>query len=88
MVNSPSISGTLVAVYEGAKTDLENLYNYIANGAMLRSKVHWYEEGEKCSKYFLSLEKRNKTSSCIRKLLTENGQEIADPEHIRKQIYL
>ena len=86
MVNSPSISDTLVAVYEGAKTDLENLYNYIADGAILRSKVHWYEEGEKCSKYFLSLEKRNKTSSCICKLLTENGQEIANPEHIRKQI--
>ena len=86
MVNSPNISDTLVADYEGAKTDLENLYNYIADGAILRSKVRWYEEGEKCSKYFLSLEKRNKTSSCIRKLLTENGQEIDNPEHIRKQI--
>ena len=86
MVNSPSISDTLVADYEGAKTYLENLYNYIADGAILRSKVLWYEEGEKCSKYFLSLEKRNKTSSCIRKLLTEYGQEIANLEHIRKQI--
>ena len=86
MVNSPSISETLVADYEGAKTDLENLYNYIADGAILRSKVRWYEEGEKCSKYFLSLKKRNKTSSCIRKLLTEDGQEIANLEHIRKQI--
>ena len=86
MVNSSSISDTLVADYEGAKTDLENLYNYIADGAILRSKVRWYEEGEKCSKYFLLLEKRNKTSSCIHKLLTEDGQEIANPEHIRKQI--
>ena len=86
MVNSPSISDILVADYEGAKTDLENLYNYIADGAILRSKVRWYEEGEKCSKYFLSLEKRNKTSSCIHKILTEDGQEIANPEHIRKQI--
>ena len=35
MVNSLSISDTLVADYEGAKTDLENLYNYIADGAIL-----------------------------------------------------
>ena len=86
MVNSPSICDTLVTDYEGAKTELENLYNYIADGAILRSKVRWYEEGEKCSKYFLSLEKRNKTSSCIRKLLTEDGQEITNPEHIKKEI--
>ena len=86
MVNSPGISGTLVTDYEGAKTELENLYNYIADGAILPSKVRWYEEGEKCSNYFLSLEKRNKTSSCIRKLLTEDGQEITNPEHIRKEI--
>ena len=83
MVNSPSISDTLVADYEGAKTDLENLYSYIADIAILRYKVHWYEEGKKCSKYFLSLEKHKKISSCIRKLLTEDGQEIANQEHIR-----
>ena len=86
MVNSPSISDALVTDYEGAKTELENLYNYIADGAILQSKVQWYEESEKCSKYFLSLEKCNKTSSCIHKLLTEDGQEITNPEHIRKEI--
>ena len=37
-------------------------------------------------KNFLSLGKRNKTSSCIRKLLTEDSQEIMNPEHIRKEI--
>ena len=86
MVNSPSISDTLVTDYKGAKTELENLYNYIADGAILRAKVRWYEEGEKCSKYFLSLEKRNKKSSCIHKLLMEDGQEITNLEHIRKEI--
>ena len=34
MVNSPSISDALVTDYEGAKTELENLYNYIAGGAI------------------------------------------------------
>ena len=35
MVNSPSISNLLVTDYEGAKTKLENLYDYIADGAIL-----------------------------------------------------
>ena len=35
MVNSSSTSDTLVADYEGAETDLENLHNYIADGAIL-----------------------------------------------------
>ena len=52
MVNSPSISDALVTDYEGVKTELENLYSYIADDAILRFKVRWYEEGEKCSKYF------------------------------------
>ena len=35
---------------------------------------------------FSVVRKRNKTSSCIRKLLMEDGQEITNPEHIRKEI--
>ena len=45
IVNSPSMSDILVIDYEGAKTELENLYNYITDGAILQSKVRWYDEG-------------------------------------------
>ena len=41
MVNSPSISDTLVTDYEGANTELENLYSYIADGAILQYQVQW-----------------------------------------------
>ena len=40
----------------------------------------------KSAQNILSLEKRNKTSSCIHKLLMEDGQETTNPEHIRKEI--
>ena len=46
--------------YNKSKNELENLFNYITEGITLHSKVNWYEYGEKSSKYFLSLEKRNK----------------------------
>ena len=35
----------------------------------------WYELGEKSSKYFLTLEKRQKSKSGIRKLIVSNREE-------------
>ena len=49
-----------------------------SNGIILRSKVNWYEYGEKSSKYFLSLEKRNKAKSHLRKVVKTNEQETSD----------
>ena len=50
----------LVEQYNKSKNESENLYNYITEGIIIRSKVNWYEYGEKSSKYVLSLEKKNK----------------------------
>ena len=58
----------LLDEYNKSKNELENLYNYITEGIILRSKVDWYEYGETSSKYFLSLETRNKTKSHLRKV--------------------
>ena len=38
---------------------LEKLLQYKAKGAILRSKVKWFEHGERKTKYFLKIEKRN-----------------------------
>ena len=69
----------LLDEYNRSKNELENLYNYITEGIILRSKVNWYEYGEKSSKYFLSLEKRNKVKSHLRKVVKTNKQETSDP---------
>ena len=47
MVENKGSSESIVAEYESAKNELEKLYDYITNGIILRSKAHWYEEGEK-----------------------------------------
>ena len=63
----------LLKEYNKAKTELNQIYDYITNGIILRSRTTWYEEGERSSSYFLRLEKRNKSKSHIRKLiLVEN----------------
>lgn len=44
---------------EAKKEQLESLIEYKTKGAIIRSKSRWYNEGEKNTKYFLHLEKRN-----------------------------
>ena len=68
--------------YNQYKIELETLYNYITAGLILRSKISWYEHGEKSSKYFLNLEKRNKVKSHLRKIITDSNIEISDPSEI------
>ena len=41
---------------ENLKVEYDNLYENPAQGAIIRSRVTWYEKGEKSNKYFLNLE--------------------------------
>lgn len=43
--------------YKNLINELEEIYNNKTKGIMLRSHAIWCEEGEKSTKYFLSLEK-------------------------------
>ena len=61
--------------YNRCRKDVEEIYNCITESIILKSKTDWYELGEKPTKYFLNLEKRNKAKSHIRKILTENSHE-------------
>ena len=44
---------------QNVKKNLELIYERIAEGDKIRSKCHWYEEGEKSTKFFLNLEKKD-----------------------------
>ena len=52
---------------ERTQANYDELYDYITQGAIIRSRATWYEKGEKNNKYFLNLEKSNKKKSCVRK---------------------
>ena len=51
-------------------------------GQIIRSKCQYYELGEKGSKYFHSLEKRNQENKNIKMLITDDGQTLQDPTDI------
>ena len=65
--------------------DLNNFIDDKAKGAMIRSRCRWYEEGEKSSKYFLTLEKRNFNNKTLDRLQLENGKVITNPNEISKE---
>ena len=85
-MNELSIDDTVE--YESAKQELDKIYDHTAHGCILRSKARWYEKGEKASKYFLSLEKRNKVKSCIRRLTntSDSDKDISDPRKISEEL--
>ena len=72
----------LINEYNECKQELEILYDYITQGIILRSKTTWYEHGEKSTKYFLNLEKRNKAKTHVRKILLQNNLEATEPKAI------
>ena len=51
-----------------AKADLSILRDRLVRAYILHSKVQYYEEGEKATKYFCNLEKRNYINKVIHKL--------------------
>ena len=79
---STNSNDLVIEEYHKCKAELEEIYNYITEGIILRSKTNWYELGEKSTKYFLNLEKRNKAKSHIRKIYNENNDKSADSNEI------
>ena len=54
--------------YHKCKNILEEIYDNIAEGAKVRSKISCYEEREKSSKLFLNLEKTKVVQDITKKL--------------------
>lgn len=68
---------------------LERLYQYKINGIIYRSKM-WMEYGEKCTKHFLQLQKRNilnedgtASTNSILKILMDHYSEIFKEEDFK-----
>ena len=68
------------------KKDIDTWYDHKCKGAYIRSREKWMEEGEKSTKYFLGLEKRNgkrKEVDC----LESKGKTITDKEKILYKLH-
>ena len=74
--------------YERLKHDLQDIYDNKGKGAIFRSKVRWTEGGEKPTKYFFSIEKRNFNAKVITEIKPNpEGNIIVDEKEIMREIH-
>ena len=68
--------------YSRTKEDIEVLLEDKIRGIMLRSKVRWFAEGEKNTKYFLALERAAHNFKTCQSLIQDNGVLVENQEDI------
>ena len=72
-------------IYNEKKNELEHLLDEKIKGVMLKAKVKW-AEGEKSSKYFFTLEKRNVINKNVNKLKVDNIEIHESKQILHKDI--
>jgi hypothetical protein len=58
-------------IYNAVRKELEEIEEETLRGNIIRSRAQLIENNEKCSKYFMNLEKRNYKSKCITTLMKD-----------------
>ena len=69
------------------KTELEKIAKLKAEGAAVRARAQWVEEGEKSSSYFLNLEKHKAENKVISQLQQTDDKIVSKPEEILEAQY-
>jgi len=65
----------LVDQHDLVKKEWDDYHSKYTRGAIIRSKCQWVEEGEKCTSYFLNLEKHNQEKKNITMLNIEHSNQ-------------
>ena len=84
--NYTNLNDEILTEFEALKNELNEIYSTKGKEAMFRSKVKWVEQGEKPTKYFFNLEKRNYEKKIITQLKISDGEIISDIKQINKEI--
>jgi hypothetical protein len=77
----------VLSEYENMKSDLDMLEKQQSLGTIFRSKARWVEEGEKSTKYFLNLEKRNYEKKLIKCIGNDTNDLVCDTKQIMDKLY-
>ena len=75
-----------IARYDEVKLKLEHISKRKTEGAMIRRKARWCEQGERNTRYFFNLERRNHLNKYITELKTESLT-LANPTEILNEEY-
>ena len=83
--SSPDIN-QILQKYDDLKTELRSLYENKGKEAMSRAKCRWVENGERPTKYFFNMEKRNYNKKTINELRLPDESTSRDEKQILDQI--
>lgn len=72
--------------YTLLQNELESIRKEYMKGLLVRTRAKWIEEGEKPTKYFLALEKRNYINKTVSKLIDDNGITVTNQQEILLEI--
>lgn len=72
--------------YENLKIELRSIYEDRGKQAMFRAKCRWIENGERPTKYFFNLEKRNYNKKTIGELRLQDGSTTKNEKSILNHI--
>ena len=75
-----------IKVLNEKNSELKALREKTIEGVILRSKAKWVADGEKVSKYFCSLEKRNYVCKRMTKLVNKQGLTVDEPHEIKNEV--
>ena len=76
----------LEAEHNQLKQELCLIYENRGKGSIVRSKTRWIEQGEKPTKYFFNLEKRNYSHKTIKELKHPEGKSVTKEKQILEEI--
>lgn len=77
--NKLEVSQNLYEEYQGVKRELLQIQLIQARESMIRLRCRWVGEGERPTKYFLNLEKKNFTSKVMSSVRDSEGTLLSDP---------
>ena len=80
-----SYSDFLKTELERIKSKLSKIAGIKTRGTIVRSRARWYEHGERNSRYFYNLEKRNQKKKHITSLVNNDGDKITNPKDILEE---
>ena len=80
------ISDENIEKIDKLKQELDKWYTIKCKGAYIRSREKWLEEGEKCTKYFIQLEKQRGNKKEIH-FVERKGKQIVNNDEILKEIH-
>ena len=78
-------SGDTMASHNEVKQEIERINSIKAEGYKIRAKAQYVEEGERCTKFFINLEKRNYKLKNMTKLTLDSEKVITDKDEILQE---